>query len=498
LFNPVNAGDWLPYFAVIIAEGLIMFQAAMAYWTILAGGYNPRDFRYHLSRRNLFLLGEVKKPSPDSRLYLNGRPVDVDVFVTAYGEPVETIASTVRAAKNIVGKHSTYVLDDGNSDAVKKLAQVLGVEYIRREKNLGAKAGNINNALKQAKGEFYAIFDADHIPKPSFLQETLPFFVGKTVAFVQTPQFYTNTHNPIAKGAAYAQELFYKFICTGKNRFNAAFCVGTNVIFRRSAIDEIGGMYQASKSEDIWTSLILHEHGYKSVFIPDVLAEGQAPETIPAYAKQQLRWATGGFEILLKHNPMLSKKLNFDQKTQYFTTVTFYLLGVASALLFLVPPLSIFLGMTPVSGASTLGQWASHYLAFYALQFAVIIYCMHGLKFEALVLATASFPTYLKALWNVLRGRDVGWQATNSKSAESPYNYIVPQVVIFVFLAVCSVVGILDVLVHGHQISLALLWNIFNTYLFGYYIRLAHSNRTKRVKAGEQDSQMLVAEEFGA
>ena len=48
---------------------------------------------------------------------------------------------------------------------------------------------------------------------------------------------------------------------------------------------------------------MLHERGWKTIYIPKTLAVGDAPETIEAYTKQQLRWATGGFEILLTHNP---------------------------------------------------------------------------------------------------------------------------------------------------------------------------------------------------
>ena len=124
---------------------------------------------------------------------------------------------------------------------------------------------------------------------------------------MQTPQAYGNLHTVIARGAAYMQTVFYRFIQPGRNRFNAAFCVGTNVVFRRKAIDEIGGIYTDSKSEDVWTALTLHERGWRSVFIPDVLAVGDAPETVEAYSKQQLRWATGGFEILLQPQPARSR-----------------------------------------------------------------------------------------------------------------------------------------------------------------------------------------------
>ena len=149
---------------------------------------------------------------------------------------------------------------------------------------------------------------------------------------MQTPQAYGNLHTVIARGAAYMQTVFYRFAQRGRNRFNAAFCVGTNVIFRRAAIDDIGGMHTDSKSEDVWTALSLHERGWRSVYISDILAVGDAPETIEAYSKQQLRWATGGFEILLTHNPLSPKRrLTGDQRIQYFVTATFYLTGICPA-----------------------------------------------------------------------------------------------------------------------------------------------------------------------
>ena len=130
------------------------------------------------------------------------------------------------------------------------------------------------------------------------------------------------------------QAVFYRFIQPGRNRFNAAFSVGTNVIFRRAAIDDIGGIYSDSKSEDVWTSLMLHENGWRTVYIPTELAVGDTPETVEAYTKQQLRWATGGFEIMLTHNPLsLKRRLTIDQRLQYLVTATHYLTGIAPLLL---------------------------------------------------------------------------------------------------------------------------------------------------------------------
>ena len=83
----------------------------------------------------------------------------------------------------------------------------------------------------------------------------LPFFTDDTVAFVQTPQTYGNLHTMVARGAGFMQTVFYRFVQPGRNHFNAAFCVGTNVMFRRASVQEIGGIYADSKSEDVWTSL---------------------------------------------------------------------------------------------------------------------------------------------------------------------------------------------------------------------------------------------------
>src|SRR6476659_124153 len=312
LFDFSNRGNWIPYLLVLTAESIIILQALISLWTILSSGHNPRGYRVHNAQTRLY--GPQNKniePGTDLTqlpLYLHESQAPVDVYITTYGEDLDAIRRTVTAAVAMHGKHITYVLDDGKSDDVKALAAELGAEYIRREGNAGAKAGNINNALSVTSGEFFVILDADFVPKPDFLYQTVPFFAESKVAFVQTPQAYGNLNNLISRGAGYMQSVFYRFIQPGKNRFNAAFSVGTNGIYRRAAIEQIGGMYTKSKSEDVWTSLKLHENGWKSVYISTVLAIGDTPETIEAYTKQQLRWATGGFEILFKSNPFSRKR----------------------------------------------------------------------------------------------------------------------------------------------------------------------------------------------
>ena len=478
LLAPSNHGDVLPWLIVIVAEGILVIHAILAMWTILSGARDPRDYKYFSARDALYVNAETRTRSAraanEGMLHLNGRPVTVDVFITVYGEPIETIRRTATAAMKIRGRHLTWILDDGKSDEVRELASELGCRYLTRLTNQGAKAGNVNHALAIASGDFYAIFDADFVPHEDFLEQTLPFMADETVAFIQTPQTYGNLHSLIARGAGYMQTVFYRFVQPGRNHFNAAFCVGTNVVFRRSAIHEIGGMYVDSKSEDVWTSLKLHERGWRSVYLAKTLAVGDAPETVEAYVKQQLRWATGGFEILFRSNPFSRKRhLTAEQRLMYMITATHYFTGIAPGLLLLVPPLEIFLGLHPVDVKVSFWQWLVTYAGFYVMQIVLAFFTLGSFRGEVLILAAISYPIYMKALMNVIAGREQDWHVTGSqREAVSPFNFIIPQVGTFVFLFLTSIVAIWECWKHS-TFTLGTAWNVTNTIILGLFLMIA-------------------------
>lgn len=492
LLDPANAGDPLPYVMVIACESFVMFQVLLSLWTALSAAHNPRNYSYHEAKRQLFYptsedlhdgglegftsdpagKGQARDDSPVWMQIQNTR-ITVDVFITVYGEALPVIERTVSAARDIRGHHETFILDDGKSPAVELLAKRLGVRYLTRQNNKGAKAGNINNAIRHTSSDFFVIFDADFVPSPDFLIRTIPFFAEKRVAFVQTPQVYGNIRNFISKGAGYMQSVFYSLTQPGKNRFNSAFCVGTNVVFRREAVQEIGGIYEGSKSEDIWTSLLLHEAGWKSVYIPAILAVGATPETIEAYTKQQLRWATGAFEVLFRRNPLFSRKLSVDQRLQYFGTATFYLNGLVTLVLLLLPPLQIFLNLSPISQNTPFHLWLLYYSGFYVLQIVMAVYTIGSFRWQTLLLSTVSFSIYTKALVNAFSKRDTAWHVTGrAGKANSPFNYILPQLLLFVFLLLTSLIGVWKVSWTG-EMSLAVFWNLVNTLALGLFLGIA-------------------------
>ena len=91
-------------------------------------------------------------------------------------------------------KLEVQVLDDSTDDTVdicKETVQQyqekgLSLSYIHRERRTGFKAGALQEGLRNANGEFVAIFDADFVPPSDFLMKALPFFSSKEIGMIQT------------------------------------------------------------------------------------------------------------------------------------------------------------------------------------------------------------------------------------------------------------------------------------------------------------------------
>ncbi len=167
----------------------------------------------------------------------------VDVFITTYNEPAEMVLATALAAKAITHPHSTWILDDGARSQIRDLAHEHGIGYLTRSSEWEnrprhAKAGNLNNALMVTQGEFLLILDADQVPEPQILTNTLGYFSDRRVSLIQTPQYFINVpeSDPLGSQAP----LFYGPIQQGKDGWNAAFFCGSNALLRREALMQLG------------------------------------------------------------------------------------------------------------------------------------------------------------------------------------------------------------------------------------------------------------------
>jgi cellulose synthase (UDP-forming) len=335
----------------------------------------------------------------------------VDVLIPAYDEPLDVVEPTVAAAAALHGAEvRVWLLDDGRRSEMESMAARHGVGYLTRDENAGAKAGNLNNALRATSAPYVAVLDCDHVPRPEFLERTVGYLEDFGVAFVQTPQYYANSDDgPIAAAAAAQQNLFFGPIARGKDGLDSIFCCGTNVIFRRGALEEVGGFSEDSVTEDFELSVRLHEAGWRSVYVPEVLACGLGPEDMASYVSQQQRWARGCLGAI----PLvLRSRLPWRMRLQYLLSATYFLTGLTLLIYMSLPVIRIATGAQPLA-AATADQFLLHFAPYYVGALATVALAGYGTyTYQAFALAAGSFWIHVQAAFNSLLRRPARFVVT--------------------------------------------------------------------------------------
>jgi cellulose synthase (UDP-forming) len=409
----------------------------------------------------------------------------VDIYITVAGEPVDIVEDTVCAALDMdYPNFKVYILNDGyvakkeNWHDMELLAERTGAICITRKIPGGAKAGNINNALRQTQSPFVVIFDADHIPHRDFLRKTMCYFADPKVAFVQSPQYYKNySTNEVTGGSWEQQGLFFGAILKGKNRLNAVTMCGTNMAIRREPLEAVGGMCDTNIAEDFVTGLMIHQNGWKSVYVPEVLAEGLAPEDFLSYYKQQLRWARGSLEVLFKYNPIFKRGLTWSQKIQYLSSASYYLSGIFVLLNALIPIIFFFTGAVPFI-VSTMALAVVFLPYMFLTLYIVQLSTNFTYTFRAISFSMSSWTVHLLALFQLLTRQKSGFAITSKRAVEGNFiRLVIPHIAYFALGAVAISYGLIR---EGLTASVATntAWIVLNSIVFIPFIRAALPQRS--------------------
>ena len=275
----------------------------------------------------------------------------VDVFIPTYNEPEFVLRRTVVGCQAMrYPNKEVWLLDDGKRPEIAKLAEELGCKYLTRPDSSHAKAGNLNNGLKYAKGDIVVVFDADFIPLENFLERTIGFFENPEVAMVVTPQNFYNPDQPeINLGGRiipHEQTVFYDIIQPGRDFTNSVVCTGTSSLMRRKHLDEVGGIATGVIVEDWATGMLLQAKGYKSVFLNEMVSVGAAPENFSSYLVQRIRWAEGTIKVLYtRFNPMRLPGLNLVQRINHMSSLIFWIDQATQSVSYVAPALFFLFGM---------------------------------------------------------------------------------------------------------------------------------------------------------
>lgn len=278
----------------------------------------------------------------------NNLDAKVCVQIPLYNEPY-VAGRVIDAVANFEYKNlEIQVLDDSNDETIEivnsRVAywqdQGINISAIRRPERKHYKAGALSYGLNLTDAEFVAVFDADFVPSPDFLNKTLPHFSDK-VAFVQTRWGHLNRNSNILTRAQ-AILIDGHFVIEHVARYLKAFFNfnGTAGIWRKSAILDAGGWQGDTITEDLDLSYRARLAGYRAVFLKDVVCLSELPETLSAFKSQQYRWMKGSAQVFKKLiRRILTSNLSFTDKVEAFFHLSgnfCYILMLVTALL-LVP-----------------------------------------------------------------------------------------------------------------------------------------------------------------
>lgn len=339
----------------------------------------------------------------------------VDVFLPSCGEPVEMLDNTFHcvSAMHWHATKTVYVLDDSAREEVRALAAQYGYRYVVRA-NRGElkKAGNLINAFGVSHGEFIVVIDADFAVRPDFLYETIPYLADPKIGIVQTAQFFDTRDRSFSYIQRYSgalQEIFFRFIQPSRDRYKAAICAGTNVIYRRSAVEAAGGFARVPIGEDVHSGVKLWWAGYETRYIPLCLAKGIAPGDFASLANQQTRWCRSSM-LLMVEKHFREAPFTWKQRIAFWAAFLYYMSSAAL----------LFTGPFP-----TLAMMWFFPRQVHPQNYLVILPALAATAFAFPMLTTGWRPTiyrvcvinsccHLYAIWYAIRGRVAEWVPTGN------------------------------------------------------------------------------------
>lgn len=212
------------------------------------------------------------------------------------------------------------VLDDSTDETSAVVAQKVielesagfNISHLQRTDRTGFKAGALQEAMGGVTGEFIAIFDADFIPDPAFLRQTVGYFDDDKVAAVQTRWGHLNEDQSLLT-RIYAFMLNAHFTVEQRGRNASGYFInfnGTAGLWRREAIEDAGGWRADTLTEDIDLSYRAQLRGWRLIYLEDVVSPAELPADMPGIRSQQRRWIKGGAENARLHlGTILTTKL---------------------------------------------------------------------------------------------------------------------------------------------------------------------------------------------
>lgn len=369
--------------------------------------------------------------------YKHPNPLDsypsVDVLIPAHNEGV-VIEDTLRAMMRLEypGTLKVFLLDDNSTDNTAEVANTFSslfsrINYISVPKGEPkGKSRVLNYGLSITNSEYFIVYDADNQPEPEAVKNLVE--VAETTNKAAGAVGYVKTlnaeKNSLTRMISLEFQVFQLLMQCGRwALFKLGSLAGTNMLLRRSVIEEVGGYDAFALAEDAELTVRITVMGYLLPVVPIARTWEQEPENVRIFIRQRVRWLIGNLYMLEKSFHDLShwKRKTFILTLQHLLTYFVFLIMLLFSDTFFIA--SLFGMEVPHMDAPLLLLWFMSYIIYTSqllsaividhnitpknVLFIIIMYFTYAQLF--VILLTRSAYLYIS---NRIKGQTIAWDKT--------------------------------------------------------------------------------------
>ena len=358
----------------------------------------------------------------------------VSILVPAHNEEI-VMAGTIESLLHLDyprDRMEILVVDDSSTDTTRRIITDLmaidrRVKLVAIPPGLGGmgKSHALNVALRYAKYDLIAVYDADNSPEPPALRYLVAELLADprlaaTVGKVRTLNHYAN----FLTRCIAIEFMSFQWIVQGGRwmLFKLASLPGTNYVIRREALERTGTWDPGAIADDAELTVRMQQEGYHIKFVPYAVTWEPEPQDWGVWMGQRLRWARGGTYVVRKFLPRLPRVRSRELLLEVIHLATIY--HVFFAVLLLSDCLLLGGLLSGQAGASTQGPLMALWLlalGIFLLQMAVALAIEGENSPLNLITAAAMYFTYCQA-WvyicakahylDVVKQRKLVWEKT--------------------------------------------------------------------------------------